>query len=75
MSFYDIDKDGNITYEEFIRGLRDELSPRKKAMVDRAFAIMDQDGCGTLTVKDIAGRYDVTQSKAFKEGASAEEIL
>jgi Ca2+-binding EF-hand superfamily protein len=41
MNFYDIDRDGNVSYEEFIRGLRDELSARKKAMVDKAFDIMD----------------------------------
>ena len=41
MKAYDIDGDGNICYEEFIRGLRDELSPRKLAMVERAFNTMD----------------------------------
>lgn len=60
MKFYDVDCDGNVSYEEFIRGLRDELSTRKKAMVDRAFDIMDMDKCGKLTVKDICGRFDVT---------------
>jgi Ca2+-binding EF-hand superfamily protein len=26
LKFYDVDGDGNITYEEFIRGLRDPLN-------------------------------------------------
>jgi len=41
MSAYDIDGDGSINYEEFIRGLRDELSERKLAMVERTFSCMD----------------------------------
>jgi len=48
MAFYDIDKDGNIGYEEFLRGLREELSGRKRAMVDKAFALMDKDGSGAI---------------------------
>lgn len=28
MQFYDVDGDGNITYEEFVMGLRDDLSER-----------------------------------------------
>lgn len=44
MKYYDVDGDGNITYEEFMRGLRygeteviifyrDELTDRRKKMV------------------------------------------
>jgi Ca2+-binding EF-hand superfamily protein len=29
MKYYDVDGDGNISYEEFIRGLRDPLTERK----------------------------------------------
>ena len=46
MKYYDIDKDGNITYEEFMRGLRDELNDRRLTMVKKSFAIMDKDGSG-----------------------------
>ena len=35
--FYDIDGDGNITYEEFIRGLRNPLSDRRRKIVEAAF--------------------------------------
>jgi len=37
MKFYDIDEDGNISYEEFLRGLRDELTERRRNMVEKAF--------------------------------------
>jgi len=33
MKYYDVDGDGNISYDEFIRGLRDELTERRAKMV------------------------------------------
>jgi len=33
MKAYDVDGDGNISYEEFLRGMREELNDRKKGMV------------------------------------------
>lgn len=76
MSYYDIDKDGNISYEEFLRGLRDELSERKKLMVEKAFNILDKDGSGEITVKDVINIYDVSQNKEFQEGKkSREEVI
>ena len=38
MKYYDIDGDGNITYEEFIRGLREPLTERRLKMVQKAFS-------------------------------------
>jgi len=46
MKYYDIDGDGNISYDEFIRGLRDELTPRRKNMVEKAFSMLDRDRSG-----------------------------
>lgn len=60
MTFYDVNGDGSIGYEEFISGLRDDLTSRKKNMVDKAFCIMDKDGSKELTAGDLAYRYDVS---------------
>jgi len=46
MAHYDVDGDGNITYEEFLRGLRDELTERRAAMVGKAFNMLDRDRSG-----------------------------
>ena len=42
MKYYDVDGDGNISYEEFLRGLRDELTERRKALAEKAFKVMDK---------------------------------
>lgn len=76
MKFYDVDQDGNIGYEEFLRVLRDELTERRKTMVQKAFSMLDRAGSGTITVSDIAGVYDVSMNPEFLEGRkSRDEIL
>jgi len=76
MRHYDVDGDGNVSYEEFIRGLRDELTQRRKVMVDKAFAMMDRDQSGQLTIQDIASIYDVSMNPEFLEGRKTrDEIL
>ena len=76
MKFYDVDGDGNITYEEFIRGLRDPLTERRKNMVEKAFALVDRSGNGAISVEDIDAIYDVSQNQDFIDGTkSREQIL
>ena len=53
MKYYDVDGDGSITYEEFLNGLRDELTQRRYLMVEKAWNIMDKDNSGKITVTDI----------------------
>jgi Ca2+-binding EF-hand superfamily protein len=60
MKYYDIDGDGNIGYEEFIRGLRDPLSERRKNMVEKAFATVDRNRNGAVSIADIDAIYDVS---------------
>jgi len=76
VKYYDVDGDGQITIDEFLRGLRDPLTERREAMVWRAFGLMDRDGSGQIEAKDIAHLYDVSQHREFIEGTKTkEEIL
>jgi Ca2+-binding EF-hand superfamily protein len=76
MKYYDINGDGKIAFEEFMNGLRDELSDRCMAMINKAFCMMDKDNSGVLTVSDIAGFYDVSQNSEFISGrATKDQIL
>ena len=52
------------------------MTPRRKAMVDKAFGMMDRDGSGQITIQDIGSIYDVSMNPEFLEGRmSREEIL
>jgi len=73
MKFYDADGDGNISYEEFLSGLKDDLSERKRLMVEKAFKILDKDNSGQITVADIKNIYDVKQNKDFIAGKKTKE--
>jgi Ca2+-binding EF-hand superfamily protein len=46
MKYYDVNGDGSISFEEFLNGLKDQLSERRLNMVKKAFARMDRDGSG-----------------------------
>lgn len=75
MKFYDVNGDGNISYEEFLSGLREELTERRLNMVQKAFASLDKDGSGNLDRSDIAGIYDVSMNPEFLEGRKTREEL
>ena len=41
---YDTSKNGTINYNEFLKGIRGELNPTRRAIVYRAFAQCDKKG-------------------------------
>lgn len=76
MKYYDINGDGSISFEEFLNGLKDELSERRLNMVKKAFARMDRDGSGQVQINDLLGIYDVSRNPDFLEGRKTrDEIL
>ena len=76
MKYYDINGDGNISYEEFISGLKDELNERRLNMVKKAFSMLDRNGSGVITTSEIINIYDVSMNPQFIEGRKTkDEIL
>jgi len=72
---YDRDGDGNIGYEEFIKGLAPDLAGPRLAAVKSAFQQIDADGSGTLTVSDIADVYNAKAHPDYAQGKKTEEKL
>ena len=54
---------------------RDELTPRRLKMVEKAYAMLDRDGSGQLDVKDIISVYDVSMNPEFIEGKKPKEQI
>ena len=76
MKYYDVDGDGNVSYEEFLRGLRDEMTPRRANMVNKVFQMMDRDGSGVIQMADIIQIYDVSMNPDFiQQRKTKEQIL
>jgi len=75
MKYYDIDNDGHISYDEFIRGLREPMNERRQKVVDKVYALLDKDGSGKLTVDDLKNIYQVDKHPEFIAGKKTKEEL
>ena len=75
MKFYDIDGDGNISYEEFTRGLRDPLTNRRMAMVDKVFQILDRDSSAKVDYRDVENIFDVSLNADFLQHRKSKDEI
>lgn len=75
MGEFDADGNGTISFDEFLRGLKGEMSERRKAMVARAYAILDADGSGEVTLGDIMAEYDASRHPQVMAGKITEEVV
>ncbi|RYY32276.1 hypothetical protein EON62_05550, partial [archaeon] len=67
---------GSVDYDEFLVGLRGELSPTRRAIVDMAFKVLDKDGSGEVTLDDIRERYDTSKHPEVISGRkSRDQVL
>ena len=57
---FDSNKDGQLSFDEFLRAIRGELNARRLDMVHQAYAVLDKDGSGQVNLKDIEIAYDVS---------------
>lgn len=80
MRHYDKNGDGNISFDEFLFALRGSLTERRRKFVKMAFALMDKDGSGEITLADIKSSYDAKNhpkvlSREMTEDQALEELL
>jgi len=68
VAHFDEDGDGQISYDEFLMGVRGKLSERRLNLVKKAFVVLDVDGSGVITVEDIAASYDASQHPEVMAG-------
>ena len=59
--YFDGDKSGTISYDEFLRGVRGVLNARRHGLVEQAYAVLDADGSGTVDILDIMKVYDASK--------------
>ncbi|TMW63034.1 hypothetical protein Poli38472_005652 [Pythium oligandrum] len=55
---FDRDRSGRITVDELMRGLRGAMPKRRIKLVKQAFACLDTDGDGCVTVDEVERLYD-----------------
>ena len=57
-----------INFDEFMRGIRGDLNPKRKAFVQMAYKKLDRTGDGFVDVKDLQKAYDVSKHPKFITG-------
>jgi Ca2+-binding EF-hand superfamily protein len=70
---FDINRDGTIQYDEFLRIIRGDLNEHRVKLVEKAFQKLDRDGSGVIEVSDIVGVYNAKKHPAVLEGRKTEE--
>lgn len=51
-------QDGVISFNEFLRALRGSMNDRRRAVVQRAYDVLDVSGDGRVTMEDVEMRYN-----------------
>lgn len=70
---FDRDKNGSIDLDEFLVGLRGELSERRVRVLRRAFAVLDKDADKQISLREIQRVYDARQHPDVQAGRMTEE--
>ena len=71
--FFDQEKNGQISYDEFLVALRGPLNERRKQFVYLAFEILDKDKNGVIETKDLVGVYDGSKHPDVIAGKKTQE--
>jgi len=70
---FDVNNDGGIAYDEFLRQIKGDMNDFRKNLVKQAYESLDEDGNGQLDATDIADNYDAKKHPAVIEGRKTEK--
>lgn len=76
VKYFDTNRDGKISFDEFLRAVRGDLNDRRLEMVHMAYDVLDKSGDGLVTIDDIMMVYDASFHPDFQSGRKTkEEVL
>jgi len=72
-NYFDRNKNGSVDYDEFLRGIRGELTEYRKTYIRKAYEKLDKNKDGKVTLEDIAKIYDVSYHPDIVSGKMTPE--
>ncbi len=66
--YFDRDNNGLIDVNEFLIGLKGDMSSRRKQLINQVFNILDTDRSGTISVDEVLSKYDLTWHPEVRAG-------
>lgn len=73
LSHLDTNKDGVVSYDEFLCGLRGSPNETRQEIINQCFHKFDADGNGTVTSADLRVVYDTSQHPKVMSGEMTDE--
>lgn len=70
---FDKDKGGEISYDEFVRGVRGPMANFRVNLVKQAFKKLDKSGDGVVDISDIKGVYNAKFHPDVVSGKKSED--
>ena len=72
---FDLNRDGTIDYNEFLRIIRGDLTSGRLALVRRAYSKLDRDGSGIVDINDIKEVYNASKHPDVMSGKKSESQI
>jgi Ca2+-binding EF-hand superfamily protein len=69
---FDHNKDGTLNFDEFLYAIRGEMNDFRKALVEKAYRVIDRDGSGYLDIEDIKDHYNASRHPDVMQGRKTE---
>lgn len=72
-SYFDTDRSGCISSDEFLVGMRGDINPRRLGLIHTAFDLLDKDGSGQVTLEELQTAYDCSKHPDVISGKLTEK--
>lgn len=66
--YFDKNNCGRVCYNDFMAGIRPAMNERRCELAKQAFAAVDKEGCGSVSLEQIFDHCDVSGHPKIKSG-------
>ncbi len=67
MKYFDVNNDGNLSYEEFVKCLREPLNERRQHLVEKVFSALDKNHSGKLELAEVTSTFQGQKGETVEQ--------